>query len=110
MVQEVDRVLDHRVEPEVVLRDHEGERVGAGDRRAPVLGVLMDVTAQARVLRLIEERQVHLGQVDQLDVEAAVRDGTPAEPLGHRQADPSGPGAADDDLQDRVGHGHSRVG
>jgi hypothetical protein len=62
------------------------------------------VYLRSRVVRLVHERQVHLGQVDQFDlVESAVRHGLVAHPPRDRQADPAGTGARDDDLQ--LGHG-----
>jgi hypothetical protein len=41
------------------------------------------VAPQARVVRLVEQRQVELRQVDHVDVEAAV----PARPLGEPRRD-----------------------
>jgi hypothetical protein len=70
----------------VVLRGDEDERVGAGDRGAPVLGVLVRVLLEPRVVRLVEDRQVDLCQVDQLDVEPAVLLGQALDPLGNGDA------------------------
>ena len=103
-VQVVDGVLQGRVEPVVVFRGHEDERVRALDEGAPVLGVLVDVLVQPRVVRLVEDRQVQLGQVRHLDVEAAVLPGALGDPVGDGGCHPAGAGAADDDPQDGLGH------
>jgi len=103
-IQVVDRVLDRRVESVVVLRDHEDERIGPLDGGTPVFGVLVNVLAEPRVLRLVEHRQVDLGEIDQLDVEAAMGDRALVNPAGDRRADPARAGTGDDDLQDWVGH------
>jgi hypothetical protein len=50
------------------------------------------------VLRLIEERQRHLRQVDHLDVEPTVPARLVGEPAGERATHPPGPGAGNDDL------------
>jgi hypothetical protein len=107
VVQVVDGVLGGGVDAVVVLRDHEDERVGAVDHRAPVLGVLVDVPAQPRMIRLVEDRQVQLGQVGDLDVEVIAAPGPVDNPVGHSRTHPAGAGAADDDLQDGLGHGQS---
>ncbi len=73
VVQVVDRVLGGRVEPVVVLRDHEDERVRPADGGAPVLGVLVLILLQPRMPGLVEHRQVDLGQVHHLDREVTVR-------------------------------------
>jgi hypothetical protein len=67
--------------------------------------VLVRVALQPRVLRLVEDRQPDLGQVDQLDVEPAVGPGQLLHPLRHGQPLATGTGAAEDDLQDGLGHG-----
>ena len=58
---------------------------------------------EPRVVGLVDERQVDLGQVDQLDVEAAVRAAALDEPVGDRLADATGTGAGEDDVE--LGHG-----
>ena len=61
--------------------------------------MLLRVVLEARVVGLVQERQAQVDQVDDVDVEAAVRVGAPRHPLRHRQPDASGPGAGDDDHQ-----------
>ena len=51
--------------------DHH-DRVGGVDGRAPGVGVVLGVLAQARVVGLVEQRQLELGEVDDLELEAAV--------------------------------------
>ena len=53
------------------------------------------------MVRLIHEREIELGEIDDLDVEAAVLDGPLAEPVGNRLAGTSRPGAGDESI--RVG-------
>src|SRR5690606_34883034 len=48
---------------------------------------------------LVQKGQVDLGQVEPVDVEAAVGRSVLVEPPAHRQADAAGPGAGDDDPQ-----------
>jgi len=43
------------------------------------------VLMEPGVVRLVEHRQVHLGQVDQLDVKAPMGDGPVVDPGGHVQ-------------------------
>jgi len=50
---------------------------------------------------LVHERQVELGEVGDLDVEAAVLTRDADEPVGHRQPGPAGARAGDDDSQQR---------
>ncbi len=57
----------------VVLGRHEHERVGRVDGGAPGLGVRVLVLAEARVLRLVEQGEIDLPQIDQLRLELAVR-------------------------------------
>jgi hypothetical protein len=103
--QVVDRVLERGVEAVVVLGRHEDERVGGIDERGPVLGVLLGVLPQPRVVRLVEQRQVQLRQVGHLDVEAAVLPGALGDPGGDGRADAAGTGGADDDPQDGLSQG-----
>jgi hypothetical protein len=102
-VQEVDGVLDRGRVAVVVLGGHEHHGVGAIDDRAPVLGVLLGVLLQPRVVRLVEQRQPDLGQVGHFDVETAVGTGALDEPLGDGLAGPAGTGRAEDDSE--RGHG-----
>jgi hypothetical protein len=50
------------------------------------------------------------GQVEHLDVEAAVLPGELGHPRGDGDPAPSGTGAADDDLKDGTGHGEAPRG
>jgi hypothetical protein len=50
------------------------------------------------VVRLVQKRELHVGEVDQLDVEPAVLGRRRGGPAADRQGDPPGPGAADEDL------------
>ena len=99
MVQEIQRVLQHRREREVVLRHHEHKRARGADRGAPVARVLMDVLAGGRMCGLVKERQIHLGQIDHHNIEFAVRDRVLGEPLAHLWPHPARPGAGDDHVQ-----------
>jgi hypothetical protein len=65
----------------------------------------MRVPLQPGVVRLVEDRQVEGGQVEELDVESGVPAGELGYPRGHGDPVPPGTGAADDDLQDGTGHG-----
>jgi hypothetical protein len=64
----------------------------------------VDVPAQPRVVRLVEHRQPDLGEVDQLDVEPAVRLGELLHPAGDGDAPATGAGAGGDDLQNGTRH------
>src|SRR5215469_10699515 len=66
LVEEVDRVLQHGVVAVVVLGDHEDIGVGPIDPRAPLLAVLVLVVAEPRLAGLVKERQVDLGEVNDL--------------------------------------------
>src|SRR5581483_11506148 len=87
----------------------EDVRVSGTDPPAPGLGVFVLVFGEPRVPRLVEQRQVHLGQVDQVDLEPAVLRRVRVEPVGDRLADPARPGAADDDLQRGLQHAPTLV-
>jgi hypothetical protein len=50
---------------------------------------------EPRMLRLVVERQADLEEVDEVDVEPAVREGALVEPAPDRQTRPAGPGARD---------------
>jgi hypothetical protein len=56
------------------------------------------------VIRLIQQRQVHLGKINDLDVEPVVLTSPPSEPLSHSRPHPTRTRAADDDLQQGLGH------
>ena len=71
-MQVVERVLGGRVVTVVVLGHHEDEGVARGDDLAPAFRVLAGVPAAARVLRLVEQRQADVREVDELSVEAPV--------------------------------------
>ncbi len=77
------------------------ERVGRVDASAPLLRVVVLVVREPRVLRLVEERQVELDEVDQIDVEAAVCLGAADDPGADLVAHATGPRARDDDHQPR---------
>ena len=102
--QVVQRVLQRARERVVVLGRDEDERVAAGDGRGPLPGVLLRVLLQARVVRLVEDRQADVGDVDELDVEAAVLLGQLLQPGPDRDTPPPGTGTGDDDLQNGVRH------
>ena len=91
-MEEVDRVLDRRRVAVVVLRQDHHERVRAVDACTPILGVLLGVLAQARVVGLVEERQLDLGEVRHVKLKHAMGLRTADEPLADRQANPAGAG------------------
>ena len=109
-MQVVEGVLDGGVVAVVVLRVHDGERVTPGDRLRPGDRVGVGVVLGDGVVGLVEEREVHLGQVHQFDLERVGGLGGTLEPVGDGQADPSRPGAGHDDLEGGLGHGNSSVG
>ena len=102
-VQVVDRVLDRRGVAVVVLARDEHEGVGRVDRGAPSSRVLLRVLAQARMVGLVQERQVPLGEVGDLDVEPVVHADALDEPLRDGEARASGTGRGDDHGQRRHG-------
>jgi hypothetical protein len=105
----VEGVLQDGGEGVVVLGRHDDEGVGASDRRAPGLRVVVLVLLKPGVVRLVEDRQPHLGQVDELDLETAVLARHRLHPARHADALAAGTGARGDDLQDGTGHrGSSR--
>ena len=55
------------------------------------------IALKARVVGLVEDRQVDLAQIDEPDIELAVADGDVAKPLANRETDALHPDAADDD-------------
>jgi len=63
--------------------------------------VLVDVLPQPRVIRLIQHGQVHVGKIDDGDIEPGVVLRAPGEPLRDRHAGAPWPGRADDDGQVR---------
>ncbi len=83
----------------VVLGHDEDEGIDRVDSPAPVARVLMDIDAIDRLVRFVEERQVHLREIEHLDVEASVSDGTLDEPIGDVPAATTGPRAGYDDPQ-----------
>jgi len=85
----------------IVLRRDEDETVGARDAGAPVLGVIVDVLGEARMLRLVEHRQRDVLQVDEFDLGAAARGPDLEHPVGDAPADAAFPRACDDDLNER---------
>jgi hypothetical protein len=54
---------------------------------------------EARMLRLVEERQIHLLQVDEIDRELPVGPGAFDEPFSDGTARPPLPSAGDDDVK-----------
>src|SRR5437764_1494248 len=101
-MQIVDRVLERGRIAVVVLGRDEHERIGSGYAHAPVLGVLVGVLAQAGVVWLVEYRQVELGEVDDVELEATVAASTLHEPVRDRKPRTTGTRGADDDAQ--AGH------
>jgi hypothetical protein len=59
--------------------------------------VVVLIAPKARVGGLVHERQVDLGEVDELDVECCVCAGTLGEPLGDRHAGTAGASAGNHD-------------
>jgi AcrR family transcriptional regulator len=55
------------------------------------------VNGKDDLIRLIHERQIQLGQVDEIDVEATVLHGDLLDPPGDGESDAAGPHAPDDD-------------
>lgn len=106
-VEIVDGVLQGGVESVVVLRGDEDERVAAGYHFAPSFGVGMRVLPEPGMRRLVEHGQVDLGEVDDLNLEAAVVGGMVGEPLRDRKSHAARPGAGNDDLENGQGHGIS---
>src|SRR5438046_32127 len=98
-MEEIDRVLQRCVGPVVVLRGNEHERVELVDLLTPRLRVLMDVSPLARMVRLVEQRQCPVPQVDQLGGELSVARCLRERPLADCNAEPTGPGAADNDAE-----------
>src|SRR5690606_26216708 len=101
-VQVVERVLQRSGEGVVVLGDHEHEAVVGVDRGGPVLGVRVGVLAHDRGHGLVQERQVDLGQVDEVHGGLSGRHGRVFrggfdDPVGDEGAPTAGTGAAGDD-------------
>src|SRR5699024_7801972 len=90
-------------------RRHDDERLAGRDPRAPRLRALVDVLPGARVVRFGGgHRQRHLGQVDDVHVEALVLADPGRHPLPQRVADACIAHARDDDTQTRpVGTAHT---
>ena len=94
-VEGVDGVLQRGGVAAVVLGHGEDHRVVLLDALRPGLGALLGVVAHGRQLGLGQERQVHLGEVDDVELEAC--GGLVRDPPGDGRADAGGAGAADDD-------------
>ncbi len=82
----------------VVFRNHEHVGVGAIDGARPVERVLVHVFALDRVNRLVVDRQIHLEQVNELNLEVATSGRDFVEPLCDRDANATGTSTADDYL------------
>ena len=108
LVQVVDGVLQRRRVAVVVLRRDEHHGVRTVDDRAPRLGVRLRVLPEPGVVRLVEQRQRDLGEIDDLDIEAAVAASKIGEPLGDGQSGATRAGRADDDGE--TGHGRAPPG
>jgi hypothetical protein len=85
----------------VVLGRHDHERVSGVDDLAPVPGVLMQIVAQARMVGLVEEREVDLRQVGHLNIEYSMGPGACNEPLGDGR--PARPGRVEPMMTVSVG-------
>ena len=69
--QVINGVLQRRGVAVVVLGYDQHKGVGCLDEGTPATGVLLDVVAQARMVRLVHEGQVPREQVDPLAIEGA---------------------------------------
>ena len=87
------------VYPTLYSGHHEYEGVCGRNARAPATGVLLKVALFGRVVRLIQQRKAHVGEVDDLDIEAEFRSDLVGEPVGDDGSDSAGPGANDDYVQ-----------
>src|SRR5579871_3819587 len=67
-IEVVDRVLERGGGAVVVFRRHEDVSVEGADLRSPSLRVLVGVPPERRRQRLVEERQLVLGDVDELEL------------------------------------------
>jgi len=65
----------------VVLGRDEDERIGRVHLRDPSLRVLVLVLPQPRMIRLVEQRETCVSQIDELDIEAAMCPRTLEDPL-----------------------------
>src|SRR5690606_25886182 len=101
-VQEVDRVLQRRGHGVVVLGGDEDEPVEGADGTGPAAGLLVAVVAEYGGQGLVEQRQLVLGEVDDLEGRLPCGDGRVpgghfGDPPGRDLRPAGGPGAADDD-------------
>ena len=74
------------------------------DDPAPVEGVLVDVLAQSRMSRFVEEWQFEGGQIDKLHIEATLVDCPGTEPGRELGPDATRAGAADHDGENGLRH------
>jgi hypothetical protein len=81
----------------VVLGRHEDESVVLRDRGGPGLGVLVLVVALRGHVHLVEERQVEVGQVDEVVLRVIPLARDVEQPASGRLALPPRTGAAEDD-------------
>jgi two-component system nitrogen regulation response regulator GlnG len=109
-VQEIDRVLQRGRSGVVVLRRHEDEGIETRDLRRPDLGVRLAVLAQRRRQRLVEQRQLEVGDVDQLELRVAAPGSDAEHPFRHRLGLAARSRAADDDTDLEHGLNSSRDG
>src|SRR5579875_848220 len=105
MVQVIDRILERSAETVVVLGHDEDESIGVLYQGTPVPGVLVEILAKARMIRLVHKRKVEFREIHDLDIEAAVLFGTLTEPLSDRLSDAAGTRTGDQDHEFRFGHG-----
>src|SRR5277367_4854856 len=96
-VEEVERVLQRRGIPPVVLREDEHEATEGADELTPGARVLVLILPEGRLQRLVKEWEVDQCQVDHLIAQRALLLGSVLDPLGDARADPCRAGAADYD-------------
>jgi len=106
MKEKANGVLDRGVESVVVFENDEDEHVATFDDLGPALGVIVGVLSAEGLHGLVIDRQVHVGEVHEFNVESTAGHGKVAKPLGDRFADPTRSSAANDDLEKRTRRGH----
>src|SRR5256885_615234 len=98
-VQEIERVQQRRRRAIIVFRRDEYECVRGIHAFAPPLRVVPGVLPTDWVLRLVDQRQIEIREVDEARIEAAMFLRKLMEPFGRRCSDAGGPGAGDDGVK-----------
>lgn len=98
-MEKINGVLQRRRIARVVFRGDHHDRVRGVHGRAPRATVVLGVLAQARMIGLVEQRQIQLCQIGDLEIEPAMDDRALNEPVGDRPADPPRAGTTDDNQE-----------